>query len=404
MSKKKHYDIVIVGGGLVGAALAIALKNTKYTVAVLESNQPVVTENSTTPSLNQRAIVLSKASQNILSTLDLWSEIAQHATPVEHIHVSNKGHFGAVRIDAKNHNVDALGYVVVAEKLYQQLQASLTEVDVFYGAKFKDVKQVGKQAEVFFDCDGEQTIVTDLVVAADGSHSAVRASQNIQTTEHDYQQQVILCNIALQRDHHNVAYERFTNVGPCALLPMSENASALIWATTPNEANEITALSKAQFLKRLQNHFGYRLGKFVDMSQPFSFPLSLVKASALVQPNVVLIGNAAQTLHPIAGQGLNLGLRDMATLAQLLVASEKPIGSSDFLNDYVAWRQFDRTQTVGLTHSLVTLFSTDFMPVNLATTTGMVLFERLPMLRNQFANATMGLMGSVPKLACGIKL
>lgn len=396
----KHYDIVIVGGGLVGACLAIALKNSRYKIAVLESKKPHV-QMPKAP-IDDRAIVISKASQNILSALHLWGRLSENATSITDIHVSNKNRFGAVRLSAHELQEDAFGYVIQANYLYAGLQQALdlcANVDVFFGSKFEAIKN----STVIFNQDGHKELTADLVVAADGSHSIVRSQQNIETQMHDYDQSVIICNVRLKKDHDNVAYERFTKSGPLAILPMAEKTCAVVWASTPRETEKLMALPIQDFQNKLQKHFGYRVGKILEVSQPFSFPLSFLRAKEQVRPGLALIGNAAQTLHPIAGQGLNLGLRDMASLSEILLETKKSPGNINVLEAYAAWREFDRRHIMSLTHGLVTLFSNDFLPLAYGRSAGLFVMDKMPLTRRVFAQSTMGLVGRLPKLACGIE-
>lgn len=397
----KSYDIVIVGGGLVGACLALALQRSRYSVCVLEYGQPKA-QAQPNP-IDDRAIVLSKASQNILSALNLWDDIAHFASAVRHIHVSNKGHFGTVRLDARDYDVDALGWVALAQNLYQVLQGALDHIDVVYDAQFLKMTQQDTYAVVEYEKDIIHSVNAKLVVAADGSFSTVREQQHISTTIHDYQQSAILCNVGLQDDHQHVAYERFTPEGPCALLPMAEKTCAVVWALPPDKAKKLVELPVQDFLSELQKHFGYRLGKFTAVNKPFVVPLSLMRADQLVKDRLVLIGNASQTLHPIAGQGLNLGLRDMAALAELLLECNGDPGSAQLAKEYVEWRRFDQRHMISLTHSLVALFSNDFYPLVAGRSIGLMVMERVPQLRELFAQSSMGMMGRLPKLVCGVR-
>lgn len=397
----KHYDVVIVGGGLVGACLAHALKASDYSICVIESapqKQPQVVQNP----LDDRAIVLSKASVNILSAIGLWSELQAYATSIQDIHVSNQGRFGALRIHAPDHGEPAFGYVVLAHHLYHVMQRLLSDVEVLYDAQFLSMQTRAGAATVTYHHQGEHTVTAGLVVGADGSESSVRSVQGIGETLHDYQQKALICNVALEQDHGYCAIERFAPEGPCALLPMADKTCAVVWATTHDQADALQALPDDALLARIQRCFGYRMGKFTEVSRPFAFPLRFIRAKSLIQDRLVLIGNASQTLHPIAGQGLNLGLRDMATLAELLLRGDRAPGDPSLLRDYVDWRAFDQRHIMSLTHSLVTLFSNDFWPLAAGRSAGLFVMERLPGVRDVFARSTMGLVGRLPKMVCGI--
>ncbi|MCK4586609.1 MAG: 2-octaprenyl-6-methoxyphenyl hydroxylase, partial [Gammaproteobacteria bacterium] len=355
------YDLIIIGGGMVGASLACALASQSLRVAIVEA-VPYQADNQ--PSYDDRAIALSFGSRRIFDGLGLWPEITQHTTAINRIHVSDQGRFGFARLDNKQENVDALGYVITARDLggalVQQLD-QLKNLTLISPAKLTDLKLDDDHATAIIDNDGKtETLTASLIVAADGGNSAVRQILDIHTTDHDYKQTAIVANITPEFPHQHVAYERFTQHGPLALLPMEDNRCALVWTHDPQESKRILELNDEKFLDELQTCFGQRLGRFLKTGKRSAYPLKLVKAQEQVRNRLALIGNAAHTLHPIAGQGFNLGLRDVATLAQIITDASQQnldIGALDVLEQYAQWRTRDHRQVIGFTNTLVSTFS-----------------------------------------------
>jgi 2-octaprenyl-6-methoxyphenol hydroxylase len=310
------YDVVIVGGGMVCASLALALENSSLNIAIVEA-APWQTNQQ--PSYDDRGIALSYGSQRIFETMDVWQQLKPSCTPIQHIHVSDRGHFGVTRLHAENENVPALGQVITARDLGQTLVTKLskqTHLSLFSPASVIGLSHSENVAEVTLD--NGQTLKTKLVVAADGSQSSIRKLLDIQALEYDYKQTAITANVSTERPHQNWAYERFTDTGPIALLPLSENRSSLVWTVNTGHEQAILKSDDDEFLNLLQQRFGYRLGRFTKVGQRNSYPLKLVQADQAIQQRIVLIGNAAHSLHPIAGQGFNLGLRDVAVLADII--------------------------------------------------------------------------------------
>lgn len=403
----KKYDVIIVGGGLVGASLAIPLVKQGLRVAVIESAK----KNGHQSPDTRRAIVLSPSSQAILQSVGLWSSIQVYAVSIAEIHVSERGRFGAVRLSAKKEKLPALGYVILAHHLYSVLQNAFSEhdqLDVYYDTRFKSMSRENSEMHLALETAGVGLQMTaDLVVAADGGNSTVREQQQFKTSTLEYQQQVIITSVDLNQPHQHIAYERFTPEGPLAMLPINANQSAAVWSVSSENVTALLALSQPEFLNALQRAFGYRLGKFKAASKPVAFPLQLTKVDELYKPGVVIIGNAAHTLHPIAGQGLNLGLRDAAVLVEHLVDHfhrENSVSDEKILAAYSKDRQWDYRRTVLLTHSLVGIFSNSFAPLALARTTGMILMQRIPRLRSLLTKILMGTFGKKPRLVARVPL
>lgn len=396
------YDIVIVGGGLVGATLALAL-GVDQRVALLEAQARPQTDQHE-PS-GERAIVLSASSHNILTALDIWPVLAPHVECVKEVQVSDRGHFGQVKITAKEEDLPALGYVIQAKHLQKSLTMLLDKspnIDVFYQAQCHYLRSDEQCVTVKFNSvTGQQEIIGTLLVGADGHHSVVRELFNIAVNAIDYEQSAVVSNIDLARGHNNIAHERFTATGPIALLPLSEKKATLIWTVPHSSVEEIKSLSPEQFISTVQELFGYRLGRFISATPPVLFPIAMLRATELVRERVVLVGNAANAIHPIAGQGLNLGLRDAAVLVELIV--EKGLDQcEDILRDYVARRYSDHLQIVNITHSLVGFFTNAFFPLTLARNVGMTAMDLLPPLKRWLSKRSLGEVGHRTPLACGV--
>jgi len=397
------YDIIIVGGGMVGASLAYALKNTSFKLALIEAYDFNFDQQ---PNYDDRGIALAYGSQRIFEAMGLWDQLAPHCTAISDIHISDRGHFGVTRLSADKEKVPALGQVITARAMGQTLNRAIsrqTNLDVISPATVTELIQSESMVELTLDSG--KTLTSQLIVAADGGHSTIRQLLGLGAFEHDYQQTAITANITTERSHQGRAFERFTDTGPIALLPMSDNRSSLVWTVRTGDETAILALSEQDFLTTLQQRFGYRLGKFVRVGQRNSYPLKLIHSDQPVQQRVVLIGNAAHSLHPIAGQGFNLGLRDVAALADVLVSPDNSdCGDAELLHDYKIWRQTDQDKVINATTSLVNIFSNNNFLLGHARGTGLSLLDIAPPIKHQLARSSMGLAGKQPRLARGISL
>jgi len=405
------FDLIIIGGGMVGASLAISLAEQPLRIALVES-APLNNKTSAPPNYDDRAIALSFGARRIFEGMGLWTDIAPHSTAINHIHVSDQGRFGFTRLDAEQEKVDALGYVVTARQLGATLMDKLQQcanLTLISPATLTDlIFDTGSVTATIQHKDGTTLSLTaKLVVAADGGNSQVRRQLDIHTADRDYQQTAIIANITPEKPHGHVAYERFTRNGPLALLPMPDNRCALVWTHTPDDAERLMQLSDDDFLTELQPCFGKRLGRFVKVGKRSSYPLQLIQSREQVRARLALIGNAAHTLHPIAGQGFNLGLRDVATLAQNIVdahQAQNDIGSLAVLQAYAEWRQRDHQQVIGFTNALVQTFSNRLPPLALARNLGLIAADIIPPLKHSLARHSMGLAGKLPRLSRGLPL
>ncbi len=399
----KNFDVIIIGGGLVGATLALAL--TSYRVALLESQPRPISEEKIPG--GERAIVLSSSSKNILLALSIWSSLIPYAESVHEVHVTDKGRFGQVKMTAKEEDLPALGYVIQAKNLQTQLYQILNKhqnITVFYESQCEELHDDGHQANVLFRSpEGINKISAKLIVAADGHHSTVRQLLGIGVDSVDYEQSAVVSNIDLAREHQHIAYERFTTTGPIALLPLSEKKATLVWTVPHSKVQEIKALSDEEFAEKVQEIFGYRLGRFLATTPPVFFPIMMHRAEELVRKRVVLIGNAANAIHPIAGQGLNLGLRDVSALVELL--DQKGFDQIEkTLCEYVDRRRADHLQIINITHSLVGFFTNALFPLTVARNLGMTLMDCVPFVKRWLAKRSLGQVGHISPLSCGVSM
>ncbi len=349
----QRYGLIVIGGGPVGAALALALRGSGLAVAVLEARDDPAA------AADPRALALSRGSRLVLERLGVWSRVP--ATAIRRINVSSRGAFGRAVLTAEECGVPELGCVVGYRDLYRALHEALGASGAAYltGAEVTDVDCGAEAGRVAFRRGAEaQEATARLVVLADGGRLA-QAVRGVERSERDYGQWAVVAEVRADRAHANTAYERFTAAGPVALLPQGE-AYALVWTARPEEARELQALDDAAFLERLQEHFGKRAGRFMAAGPRAGFPLALREAEARGVPRLALLGNAAHTLHPVAGQGFNLGLRDAWELSELLLRRRgADPGSGALLEEFRARRRLDTEGGILFTDSLVRVFSND---------------------------------------------
>jgi 2-octaprenyl-6-methoxyphenol hydroxylase len=402
------FDIAIVGGGMVGASLAVALDGLNVRIALIES---VPHDSAAQPSFDERTTALSNGSKRILETLGVWPTMAADATPIAKIHVSDQGRFGFARIDAAEQNLRALGYVVPNRSLGAALWSSLATASamrVYCPAKVLRVSADPHAVALDVSENGtESRIEARLVVAADGAQSVVRAAFGVAADTRDYEQTAIITTVLPQRFHDYVAYERFTDSGPLALLPLADGRCTLVLTLKPEVAEAAMSWTDAEFLAEVQRRFGFRLGKFLQVGRRVPYPLWLSRSARTSAERCVIVGNAAQSLHPVAGMGFNLGLRDVASLAELIADHRRDVpvdlGSAALLSEYDAWRAADRGGIIAFTDGLVRLFSSPLGVVQRLRNLGLLAFDVLPPAKAALSRLSTG-TGRVPKLARGVAL
>jgi 2-octaprenyl-6-methoxyphenol hydroxylase len=399
-------DIAIVGGGMVGASLAAGLAGTGRQVLLVEG---VAFGTATQPSFDERTTALGNASRRIFEGLGVWPAIAPAAAAIRTIHVSEAGRFGFARLNAAEQGIDAFGYVVanrcIGAALWQQLRAS-PGLTLHAPARVEeiDISAAGARFTVVSDGAAPSTVTARLMVGADGAHSQIRSAAGIAAGIEDYGQVAVVANVAADRPHAGTAYERFTAAGPLAVLPLHDGSLAVIWACRPEHAQQLLELDDAAYLARLQAQFGWRAGRFVRAGRRASYPLQLTRAAATVAPRAVLIGNAAQALHPVAGQGFNLGLRDAAMLAEVIANTGADAGAPELLRRFADWRQRDRAGVVRFTDGLVKLFGDRRPGASVLRNLGLLMFDLAPPAKSALARLSTGFGGPTPRLARGLPL
>lgn len=388
----KQFDVVIAGGAMAGMTLALAinkLSKKPLSIAVIE---PFQVDHQAHPGFDSRSIALSYGSVSILKQFGLWEEIAKVATPIKHIHVSDRAHAGMTDITTQDVGFEALGYVVeladVGRIYHQQAQLDLN-IELIQSS----VHQVFRSdSHVQVTLTNETVVEGKLLVAADGAISTCCQQVGLELTEHDFDQVAVIANVTTELDHQGQAFERFTESGPVALLPMSEGRMSLVWCLRPEKALEVMKYDDERFLAELQTVFGWRLGELKKVGQRASYPLILRYRQQNVSHRFAVVGNAAQTLHPIAGQGFNLGIRDVATLAENIANSAEDVGSYQVLKHFKQSRYQDRYATIEMTSTLVHLFSNDYLATRIGRNVGLFVMDNLPVLKTPLLRRTLGLV------------
>lgn len=403
----KTVDVAIVGGGLVGASLALALQPTGLSTALIEGASP---EAATQPSFDDRTTALGNGTRRSFEALGIWSTVSPQAAPIRRIHVSDAGRFGFARLEAKEHGIDAFGYVVTNRVLGSALRAGLAglaNLDLRMPATCTGVTIGDDYVELVTE-PAANPLRARLVVAADGANSRVRAAAGLGATVEDYQQVAIVSHVRSSRPADGTAFERFTPHGPFAVLPLFDGAYGIVWTLAPQAAERVLAMSDAEYLTALQHEFGWRIGRLSSVGRRQSYPLRLSRADVLTGQRVALIGNAAQGLHPVAGQGFNLGLRDAATLAELLGelvrrdGSGADVGAPEVLREFFARRTADRDGVTRFTDGLVKLFGDTRPGVPLLRDLGLLLFDLSPTAKQALSRLSWGFAGRTPRLGRGL--
>jgi 2-octaprenyl-6-methoxyphenol hydroxylase len=404
-----RFDVVVAGGGLVGASVACALRASGARIAVVEAAPPEAVQ---PPSFDDRHTALAPTSRRFLEALELWSTLQAEAAAIREIHVSDRGRFGFTRMRAADEGLEALGWVVPNRALGAALMPVLEAgepVRLYRPAQVTAVwpEDAGMALELAGAGGDRQRIATSLLVIAEGAHSATRDALGIGFREHDYGQSAVIANVKPERDPAGRAFERFTEHGPLALLPAGQGRAALIWTVPEAAADALLALDDVLFLERLQQTFGYRLGRLREVGRRQAYPLAAITAERFVAARTVVLGNAAHTLHPVAGQGFNLALRDVALLAELVdraVRAGHDPGAAALLGEYERQRRADYRRTFTFTDSLVRVFSNRLPLVTPARNAALVALDLFPGMRRSLMRQAMGRGGRLPRLTRGLPL
>ena len=397
------HDVLIVGGGLVGASLAIALDSLGIDVALLEAAPP-----SALPAVfDQRNLSFAEATVNALRALDVLPRLRAPTGAIARIHISRNGDFGRVLLNAADYGRAAFGQVVVARDFGDALASKLDDLPRL--TRYRPARFVGfaedtadglHQARVF-DADGERLIAAKLVVAADGSASAVRDALGIAVEHYDYRQTLFVSRVRAERPPDGTAWERLTDHGPTAVLPRGDGHYGTIHGVASDEADAVAALDDAAYLQRLQRVFGWRAGRLLEAGPRSAYPIMRALAQRIVAPRAVMVGNAAQSLHPIGAQGFNLGLRDALTLVECIDAGRargEDAGSAAVLAEYARRRRDDRERTIAFSDGLARWTSNPSPSVSPLRSLGLFALENDPALRAILVGGAMGYRGDVPQL------
>lgn len=402
------YDIAIVGSGLVGGTLAAALADLPLRVVLIDAKPAAIKRQL---DFDTRSIALAHGSQRILETLGVWQKLVGNFQPIEHIHVSEKGRFGFTRLSAEEFDLASLGYVVEAPLLAGAITDHLAENfqgELLCPAEVTAIHRVSKGFELQLKQDDQShQLHCQLLIAADGAHSSTCRALGLQQKQTAHQQQALVSNVGLGRHHQQTAYERFTAQGPMAFLPLRDQRAAMICVLPPEQAQHAAAMPESEFLRFIQKRFGYRLGRFNKIGKRMTFPLVSQRVDQQIGDRFVVMGNAAHFLHPIAGQGLNLSLRDVALLAEILaeaVMHGKAWASEKVLQQYVNKRLPDQANIISFTNFLQQIFVMSLTPVAWMRNSALVGIDRLPKLKKHLAQHTLGLAGASARLTRGLSI
>jgi 2-octaprenyl-6-methoxyphenol hydroxylase len=366
-------SILIVGGGPVGSVLALALQQQNMPFTMLEAREKGASHQ------DKRALALSYGSRLILEKLDVWDAVAEKATVINTIHISQRGGLGRTKLQASEHNMPAIGYVLPYGALTQALDGALDTSQVLYEAEATEIKSDESFSQVTYDA---KTLESPLVVVADGSRSLGEIAGIVRETK-DYGHDALVTKVTAELPHNNIAYERFTPQGPMALLPNGEAGFSLVWTGLQANIHALSALDDATFLQQLHVAFGDRVGKFLSVEKRMSFPLKLSTLKPSTAPHIAIIGNAAQTMHPVAGQGFNVGMRDAWTLANLIINTPASVlGSTDMLKSYSQQRRRDTRGGILFTDLLVNVFGNEIIGLQATRGLGLGALQLMSPLKN----------------------
>ena len=416
--KTQYFDIIISGGGLSGSLMALSLADLKkadgclLSIAIVEATKPTTTtdQDNAKPLFDDRVLALSHGSASYLKEMGVWQHLSNEACAIEKIDISDRGHYAKARLEAQEHGVSALGYVIemaLIGKAQLKELANKSNVQWFSPNRIIDIdwhvndKSNDHKNRVEVKLDSEQTLQANLLLACDGANSPCRQLAGINISQSDYQQVALIANVATKNPHNNKAFERFTECGPLAMLPLSklngDSRCSLVWTMPPEQSKQILALNDSEFKQQLELAFGSWLGAITQVGKRDVYPLVLLQAQQQTFHRMALIGNASHTIHPIAGQGFNLGLRDVQQMSVLIekalnesTDADTDIGSFALLNEYAQKRQLDQKQVIELTDSLVTLFANDLLPLVVGRNIGLKVMNYLSPLKSTLVNKLMG--------------
>jgi 2-octaprenyl-6-methoxyphenol hydroxylase len=396
------YDIAIVGGGIIGNTLAVALQNSGVKVVSIESQAASISVTK------NRAYVMSMLSGQIFQGLGIWERVLPQVTRFSQIQISDADYAGVVKLYPQDLGTDTLGYAASHEVLLTALQEkmrSAENIKVLCPAQVVGVEYTPTGAQIAIvtpDSDTSRTIRTKLVIAADGANSSLRTDAGIQTAGWNYWQSCVTATIVPEKPHQSVAYERFWYAGPIGVLPLADGRCQVVWTAPHQQAQALRDLPEAEFLTQLEHCTGGLLGKLTLDGQRWLFPVKLMQSQKYTAPRLALVGDAAHCCHPVAGQGMNLGIRDAAALAEILIAAHvagEDIGSDKVLKRYTRWRKPENWAILAFTDFLDRMFSTRLFPIVIVRRLGLFLLDRVPGCKYLALRLMTGLAGKIPQVA-----
>ncbi|OGO91523.1 MAG: hypothetical protein A3F10_03215 [Coxiella sp. RIFCSPHIGHO2_12_FULL_42_15] len=405
----EEFDLIIVGFGLVGSSFVLALQQQGLKIAVIEKHVPEV---ATDAAVSFRPISLAYGSVAIFRTLGMWHGLQNKATPIKEVIVCEEGSLGAVHFTAAEIALEALGFVVPFADLYRHLYRGAvgqTGVEIIPIQKTTHIERVENQTHVFVEtAQGARELRAALVVGCDGAQSSVRHLLNIPTIEKQSADAAVTGMLTLAEPYSPIALERFTKEGVVAILPLADPKQCGVVMTLPQAVIESRqSWTETEWLVALAPHLAQRIPRILSFEKGGVFPLQTIIAKKQLLPGVILLGNAAHTIYPLAAQGFNLGLRDAAALAEILVQARQelqPLGQEHLLQRYVAWREQDQKRTAQLTMVIAHLFKMQFPGASLLRGLSLLSLDLLTPMKKRLARMTMGLSGSLPKLMRGLPL
>jgi len=402
MQTSKQYDVVIIGGGMVGLTLACALGQHEFNIAVVEASEPSDMEAGDNYELRVSAI--SKSSQQVFQNINAWQGmLKRRASPYQHMHVWDSTGAGKIHFDAADLGIDVLGHIVenraVQFSLYERCQ-QLHNVELLCPQQVKEIHYTEQQSEVVLD--NARCITTKLLIGADGANSKVRDAAGISINKSAYEQKGVVTVVKSTQAHKSTAWQRFLPTGPLAFLPLSDGRCSIVWSAEDQRADELLAMDDESFCRELEREFDYTLGKVESIGQRAAFPLIRRHADEYVKKGLALIGDAAHTIHPLAGQGVNLGILDAAALAETIVAARakgQNIASLTTLRKYERWRRADNSLMMYSMSGFKILFSNEQSSLSLVRNAGLNLINSMGPVKHKFMRHALGLEGDLPKMA-----
>ena len=404
MNKNKinEYDAVIIGGGMVGLTLACALGQQAFNVAIIEAVEPQDINDSDEYELRVSAI--SKSSQQVFKSINVWGEILKRrACAYQHMHVWDATGEGKIHFDAAELGIDSLGHIienrVIQFALYEKCK-TLASVECLCPQRVSEINYAEDESSISLE-DGT-VLKTRLLIGADGANSRVRQAAGIEIDTAPYQQKGVVAVVKNTRHHQDTAWQRFLPSGPLAFLPLDNGACSIVWSAENQRADQLLAMDKDQFERELEEAFELTLGKVELLSQRAAFPLVRRHAKQYVKKGLALIGDAAHTIHPLAGQGVNLGLLDAAALTEVLFearATGRSLSSLSLLRKYERWRRADNSLMMYSMSGFKNLFSNDQAGLSVFRNVGLNLVDNAGMVKHKFMRHALGLEGDLPSMA-----